>query len=195
MEEKLKKLYNECVKELADININIINNPQIGKIDIKISNRNLKRYGCCKNENPDENSLYTIEKKNHLIIKYNKFYKHHIEISKWVMDLDEKIIKNTIIHEIIHCFPGCTNHKSNFKKYATLINQKLGYNISRVGNRQEDYLKSKLDLEEQTISYNYKIECEKCGQIYYRKRLKKDFIKKYRCGKCNRKLQIYKSLH
>ena len=27
-------------------------------------------------------------------------------------------IKNTIMHEIIHCFPYCNNHGSEFKKYA-----------------------------------------------------------------------------
>ena len=38
------------------------------------------------------------------------------------------IIKNTIIHELIHCLPKCTNHGKEFKKYAKIINEKLGYN-------------------------------------------------------------------
>ena len=55
MEEDLCRLYNECIKELQDININIINNSIIGNIDIKIAKRESKRYGCCKQEEPESN--------------------------------------------------------------------------------------------------------------------------------------------
>ena len=108
------------------------------------------------------------------------------------MELDEKIIKNTIIHEIIHCFPGCNNHQEGFKKYAAYINQQLGYNISRLGNKQADYKKSNLELREEKSYYNYKILCKNCGQTYYRKRLRKNFINKYKCGKCGGKLKLEK---
>ena len=190
MEDKLKELYNECIKELASININVIDNPQIGEIDIKISLKNLKRYACCKNEQPDEKTKYIIRRKNHITVQYDIFFKHHIEISKWVMKLDEKIIKNTILHEIIHCFPGCNNHKEGFKEYASYINKELGYNISRLGNKEVDYKKSNLYLEEEKNSYKYKILCKNCGQTYYRKKLKKNLASKYRCGKCGGKLQL-----
>ena len=46
MEQKLNKLYLECVTELNNIGINILNEKQYGKIDISISKRNNKRYGC-----------------------------------------------------------------------------------------------------------------------------------------------------
>ena len=68
----------------------------------------------------------------HKLIKYGRCNKHHIEISPWVMQLDKNIIKNTIMHELIHCMPYCNNHGAEFKKYARYINEKLGYNISRV---------------------------------------------------------------
>ena len=29
------------------------------------------------------------------------------EVSKWVLELDDNIIKNTIMHELIHCMPYC----------------------------------------------------------------------------------------
>ena len=44
MEEKLNKLYNECVEELKSIGLNIIDNELIGKIDIFYSKRNNKSY-------------------------------------------------------------------------------------------------------------------------------------------------------
>ena len=189
MEEKLKKLYKECIKELKTIEIDVLNSEQIGTIDISISKRNNKRYGSCKQEEPDIRTKYIEKIKNKRIVRYAKFNKHHIEISPWVLDLDELIIKNTIIHEIIHCLPNCNNHGEHFKKYANYINNKLSYNISRVGNKKEDYLKSNLEYKERE-EFNYHIKCTSCGQNFLRKRLKVNFTKKYKCGKCGGKFQI-----
>lgn len=189
MEEKLEKLYKECISELNTIGIDI-NNNSIGKIDVKIAKRNSKRYGCCKQENPDKN-FYHIEKRQNRRIKiYDRFNNHHIEICKWVMDLNDDIIKNTIMHEIIHCFPKCNNHGDEFKKYANIINNKLNYDIKRVGNKKEDYQKSNIEYKENDVSYNYKIMCQGCGQLFYRKRLQKNFTRKYRCGKCGEKFNV-----
>ena len=105
------------------------------------------------------------------------------------MDLDEKIIKNTIIHEMIHCFPYCNNHGKEFKKYSNYINERLDYNITRLGNKKEDFKKSNQEYKEEN-NYKYKIVCKKCGYVYLRKRLKKNFFKNYRCGICNGKLEM-----
>ena len=161
----------------------------VGSIDIKLSSRASKRYGCCKQEEPDKSSK-VIEKRGYRrIIKYEKFNKHHIEVSKWVMNLNEDIIKNTIMHELIHCMPYCNNHGAEFKRYANYINNKLGYDISRVGNKEEDYKKSNLEYKEEK-QLKYKIECQKCGYTFYRQRQNKNFTRKYRCGKCGGKLKL-----
>ena len=188
MEEKLKDLYNECVKELQSIGIEI-NEDKIGQINISLAKRKALRYGCCKQEEPVKNEFHFIKRGRRKYKIYDKFLKHNIEISKWVMDLDENIIKNTIIHEIIHCFPYCNNHGKEFKKYAKYINEKLPYNITRLGNKKEDFKKSNQEYKEEN-NYKYKIVCEKCGYIYLRKRLKKNFINKYRCGVCNGNLKM-----
>ena len=189
MDEKLKKLFNECIGELNSIGIDV-KNDNVGEINIGLAKRNAKRYGCCKQDAPNPN-LFHIEKRGrHKYKVYDKFDKHNIEISKWVMDLDEKIIKNTIMHEIIHCFYRCNNHGAEFKKYAKYINEKLGYNISRLGNKEEDFKKSNITYFPEKQRYNYKIICSNCGQIFYRQRLQKNFIKKYRCGKCKGKLNL-----
>ena len=185
MEEHLKELYLECLDELERINIDLKDENQVGKIDINIAKRKTKRYGCCKQEEPDKNTAYRIKRK----ICYNKFNVHHIEISKWVMDLNDEIIKNTIIHELIHCLPYCNNHGRVFKSYASLINKKLGYKITRAGNKREDFKKSNIEFNEED-NYKYKISCSKCGYIYYRKRLVRNFLKKYQCGICRGRLQI-----
>ena len=185
MKEKLEALYKECIKELNSISITFDNKD----INICISKRNNKRYGCSKPEIPDEEYKKIIRKGFRYIIKYENYRKYTIEISKWVMDLDESIIKNTVIHELIHCLPYCNNHGSEFKKYANIINEKLGYNITRVGNKKQDFEKSNLEYIEKE-EYKYKIECEKCGKIFYRKRLAKNFIKIYRCSNCLGKLKV-----
>lgn len=194
MNKKLLKLYHECIKELNEIGINVLDESNFGKIDIQISKRSAKRYGCCKQENPDKKYKTVKKYKNRKIITYQKFKSHHIYISQWVLDLDDKIIKNTIIHELIHCIPFCNDHGESFKKYARYINGKLGYNISRVGNKEEDYKNSNIEYKEKE-SYNYIITCEKCGQKIYRKRLSPNFIKKYSCGICKSKFKVEKLIH
>ena len=44
MEEKLDKLFLECVDELNKIGVDILNENKVGKIDISLSKRNNKRY-------------------------------------------------------------------------------------------------------------------------------------------------------
>ena len=191
MQKKLENIYNECIKELKKIGIDIEETRKIGEIDIAISKRNNKRYGCCKQEEPNIKTKYIEKVGRKNFIKYKMYNKHHIEISPWVLELDDEIIKNTIIHEIIHCLPDCNNHGNEFKKYAQYINETLGYNISRVGNKKEDYLKSNIEYKEKE-QFNYHIQCTNCGQSFYRKRLKRNFIKKYRCGKCESSFEIHK---
>ena len=190
MEEKLNKLYLECINELNSIEINILDNEIIGKINIDISNRSSKNYGYCKQEEPDKKyksiKIYNYKR----IVTYQKFKVHNIKISRWVLGLDDKIIKNTIIHELIHCIPYCNNHGKEFKRYAAYINKKLGYNISRVGNKKEDYKKSNIEYIDEKESYNYKIICVNCGQTIFRKRLNRSFVRKYRCGICRGKFKI-----
>lgn len=185
MEDKLQKLFNECKLELKNIGIDL-NDSIVGTITISIAKRDCKRYGCCKQEYPDESSKYVekIGKKSYL--RYAKFKKHSIEISRWVMDLNTDIIKNTIMHEIIHCLPNCNNHGNQFKKYANYINYKLNYNISRLGDKKHDLEQSNIKIERER--FFYKIQCSKCDYHFYRKRLNCNFNKKYRCGKCGRKI-------
>lgn len=186
MQEKLEKLFNQCINELKSIGLNV-SKENVGDIKIQISKRNNKRYGCCKQEEPDERYKVIQRIGRRRIVKYEKFNKHTIEVSKWVLELNDDIIKNTIMHEIIHCFPYCNNHGSEFKKYARFINARLGYNISRVGNKKEDYEKSDMDYKEK--EYKYVIKCTNCGKLIYRNRLVMDFFKKYRCL-CGGKLEM-----
>ena len=189
MEDKLNRLFIECIDELNRIGIDILNENQYGKIDISIAKRNNKRYGCCKQEEPDKNYRKINIIRRRKIIKYEKFNKHHIEISKWVMELEDDIIKNTIMHELIHCIPYCNNHGTEFKKYAELLNTNYRYDISRVGDKKKDFEKSNIEYKE-TKKYNYKVICKGCKQEFYRQRLNRNFTRKYRCAKCGGRFEI-----
>ncbi len=188
-EQKLMLLYNECLQELKSIGIDMQNTEIVGNIDIKISTRASKRYGCCKQENPDRNYKVVKRVGRKRVINYERFLTHHIEVSSWVMQLNDEIIKNTIMHELIHCIPYCNNHGLEFKKYATYINQKLGYEVRTKGNREADCKASNIEYKED-INYKYKIVCENCGQIIYRKRFNQNLIKRYRCGRCKGRLKL-----
>lgn len=190
MQKKLESLFLQCLNELKSIGFNL-DKENIGEIKIQISKRNNKRYGCCKQEEPDKKYKIVQKIGRRRIVKYEKFMKHTIEISKWVLDLNDKIIKNTIMHEIIHCFPYCNNHGTQFKKYAGYINEKLGYNISRLGNKKEDFEQS--DVEYKEKDFKYVIKCTSCGKLIYRNRLAKNFFRKYRCL-CGGKLEMQSQL-
>ena len=189
MEEKLNRLYLECIKELNMVGIDILDEKYYGKIDISIAKRNNKRYGCCRQEEPDKRYKAIIKRGRKKIIRYERFNRHHIEISKWVLVLEDNIIKNTIIHELIHCIPYCNNHGIEFKKYAKIINNAYGYDISRVGDKKKDYEKSNIEYNEGQ-KYNYRVVCKGCKQEFYRQRINKDFVKKYICGKCKSKFEV-----
>ena len=183
-ENKLDILFKQCINELQSIGIDV-NQSDVGEISIQVSKRNNKRYGCCKQEEPDKNYKTVQKIGRRRVTKYQRFNKHTIEVSKWVFDLNDEIIKNTIMHELIHCFPYCNDHGKQFKAYAKYINLKLGYNISRLGNKKQDYENSNVKYEEK--EYKYQIGCISCGKLFYRNRLAKNFFKKYRC-QCGGKL-------
>ena len=191
MDDKLQQLFYECKSELYSIGIDL-NNKSIGQISISIGKRACKRYGCCKQENPIKSSKYIEKIGSKRYVKYGLFEKHNIEISKWVMDLNIYIIKNTIMHEIIHCLPNCSNHGEEFKNYAQYINSKLGYDISRLGDKKQDLIDSNIPIEKE--KFNYKIECIKCGYNFYRKRINCNFSRKYRCGKCGGRFRVYQGV-
>lgn len=187
LEKVLKEEFEKCISELKNIGIDI---NKIGQVFLKISAKNCKRYGCCKQENPNIHTKYIEKVGRRKFIKYGIYNNHTIEISPWVFELKSEVLRNTIIHEIIHCMPYCNNHGREFKKYANYINEKLEYNITSKGNKEKDYLESNLKLENK---YKYEIKCEKCGYSFKRIRLNVDYEKKYRCGKCQGKLKIIDS--
>lgn len=107
-------------------------------------------------------------------------FQFEIKLSKYLLECDKQLIKNTIAHELIHTCKGCFNHGYNFKSLMYKINKELGYNVA---------LKNKNKEFSQKFEYKYKLTCSECGKVFYRNRLPKyrGFL---RHAYCNGMLQI-----
>ena len=104
-----------------------------------------------------------------------------ISLSKYLLECDEKLIKETIIHELIHTLKGCFNHGYSFIRYANFVKFKTGYNI---------VIKNSNPQFGQKIQKKYKITCLDCGKVFYRHRLDKYAKMGYYKHVCGGKLKI-----
>lgn len=62
---------------------------------------------------------------------------YRIEVTTRLIGTDESSIKNTLMHEVIHTCKGCMNHSALWKRYASIVNEKYGYNVKRVTSSEE----------------------------------------------------------
>lgn len=161
--KNIDNLLEEVIKEAQELNIPVPIN--ISK-KVYINPRPKRRYGCCK----------TIDRK------------HHIEISKFVLEADEHIVKSVLAHEVLHTCEGCNNHGDRWKEYALRMNERYGYKIKRASTFAEMGISSPIE-EARDSNIKYIIKCENCGKEYPRQRytcvMKK--INAYRC-QCGGKL-------
>ena len=87
---------------------------------IIINRRARKRFGCCK-----------------AVKSFAGYTSYQIEVSEKVLICDEKKIKQTIAHELIHTCKGCMNHGERWKHYAMIMNRRYGYEIKRTATDEE----------------------------------------------------------
>lgn len=163
LEQLVKKVANEMLKAGIPISQNIE--------AVTINSRAKKRLGCCKRRK-------TITGR----------YFYTIEISKYALNCKEKELCSIIAHELLHTCKGCFNHGIKWKKMGIIVEEKLGYPITRT----VDYEKLGLEKPESAECVKYIITCTKCGQTIERKRLS-NLVKnteKYRCGKCGGTLEL-----
>ncbi|MCY9592002.1 SprT family protein [Paenibacillus chitinolyticus] len=106
---------------------------------------------------------------------------HDIEISwhQWETygrDDVEKIIKHELCHYHLHLQRRGYQHRD--ADFKLLLKQVGGTRFCRA-----------LPQRKEPASYKYKLKCVACGTEYYRKR--KMDVRKYSCGKCRGKLELY----
>lgn len=145
----LNKLFKELKEEVKDLI------PYSNKIDnnVRISKRAFRFMGrCTKNWTKDS---------------------YFITVSQLLLNTNNtKLIKETLIHELIHTCINCFNHGNNFKYFMHTINDRTNYNVVINSNNQE-YAKQVENFRKNSKP-KYKITCIKCGMITYRNRLDKN---------------------
>lgn len=101
----------------------------------------------------------------------------------------EKIIRETVAHELCHTLPGCMNHGREFHSKAAKIMHLMGYHIDT---------KADIDSSQYFTKYlpqaDYMLICDKCGNQVPVARLS-DPVKNpmnYSCKKCGGSISSYK---
>ena len=165
--EELISLTNKLIKDLKSIGIPVSKDIE----DIVINTRAKSRFGACK-------------------VKKNKLGKKSfvIEISDEVIGCETKELSTIIVHELLHTCNGCFNHGKKWKLYCDLVEDTLGYKITRTQN----YNKLGLDKPESKEEIKYIVKCKECGQEFPRKRMCNlvKYPERYRCGKCGNILYL-----
>lgn len=167
----IKDLYEKVIKEAKQLDIPISNKL---KEDVIINNRAKSRFGCCKKIKKGSKEIY------------------EIELSYRLMNCEEKVIKQTLAHEILHTCPGCDNHGNTWKSYAKKMNDVYGYNIKRTDTSENLGIKNE-SLIKESLKANYILVCKKCGTKFSRTRMS-NLVKhpsNYRC-KCGGALERVK---
>lgn len=159
----INNLLQEIITEAKNINI------PIGNIDpiVRINARAKTRLGQCS----------------------RRADKYFIQISSFIIKEDQKALRETLAHEILHTAPDCMNHGNIWKRYANMMNRKYGYEISRTKNIAS---LENMGIVKPVTNHltDYTIKCQGCGQVIHRHRKSKliTHTHLYRCGKCKGKL-------
>lgn len=164
-EERINAIAGEALKELHKAGIF----PSKNIKEIKENKRAKKRLGCCKK------------------VMVNQSEEYSIEISTVLEQETDQMIKEIIIHELLHTCKGCFNHGKEWKRKAAEVNRMYGYKIKTYAEPKQQDIENKTEP-----GYKYIIECKGCGTIGYRKK-KSKLIQNpqlYRCGKCGGRLCI-----
>ena len=164
---ELKNIADECIAELKSMGI------KCGKVrKWEINNRAKCRLGQC------------------VRVSIGVF---DISIAGFLLEdkTDILILKNTIIHELLHTVKGCFKHTGKWKLLAEEVNRNFPqYNIRRTFNREE--IANLTDIKKP--EYRYILKCKSCGLEIMRQRKTQAVTnyKNYRCGKCGGNLERIK---
>lgn len=156
--EKLERLFKECIREVESLGIR----PSKRIDSVKVNKRAKRRLGCCKK------------------VLINMLPGFQIEIASRLLGGEELLIKEVLIHEILHTCKSCFNHGKTWKEYAEKVNNAYRYHVSRTA-----------DYSGTEEIYRYRIVCKNCGNVIFRIRKSQvvNAPENYRCGKCKGPLE------
>ncbi len=152
------RLLREVLAELRGAGI-----PVSGNVEphVQINTRAKKRYGSC--------------------VKRGKAFV--IELSAFLSNADEKTVRTVLAHELLHTCPGCMNHGETWKRYAAVVRERFGYEVTRTA----DY---RIFPESPPEPPKYLLRCENCGAVFARRKRSAlvEHPGRYRC-RCGGKLR------
>ena len=169
----LQMYAKECVSDLNAIGIEV---PYIK--EFKVNTRAKSRFGQCRKI---AKNVYEIEICNDLLAD----------------DCPIEALRETLFHELIHTLPNCMNHKTEFKRYANIVNNAYGVNITRCSTSEEKYgveYAKKLEENRPTkLLTRYQLRCVNCGRIVaeregYRAPKWYAHPNRFSCGHCHGKV-------
>lgn len=162
----LNRLYADCVLEMVRIGMDISSN--ITKISV---NKRLSRaLGRC--------------------IMQDRTYRIEVQPCMLADDVDDRMTKNTIIHELLHTCPGAFNHGYEFQRRARQVNALLGYSISTTTNVN---VLTDAGVILKQPHYRYGCVCTRCGKMtsrYQRWTSKLEHIENWRHTPCGASLKV-----
>lgn len=157
MEERINRIFNECVEQLQKIDI------PLGKVNKVVIVHDSMRWGRCTN-----------------LIDYYK-----IEIDSLLTDPKyEKGLRKVIMHELLHTCPNCITHNSEWKKLAKKVTEAYGCNIQVTDGYYDLGISTKDYVKYQQPKYAF--YCIDCGTVVLKTRachMTRHYIL-YRCSKC-----------
>ena len=121
---------------------------------VQVNTRAKRRLGCCI----FRDGLYTIE------------------VSASILD-NPALLRETLLHELLHTCPGCRDHGPVWKRHAAQVNQAMGTAIQRTVKLEG----AAQPLRQEEVKYI--LRCESCGREIKRLRMCK-VVKspwRYRC--------------
>lgn len=147
----------QCQAELASIGISC------GRVARwSVNSRANGRWGLCKKTG--ENS-------------------YEIQISHKLLEdtVSDQVLKDTIVHELLHTLPGCLNHSQAWKEFARRVNQALPSYQIKV---RTSYAEKGIAPPRKVPQYRYILRCQKCGAEIRRQRMSDvvRFPQRYRCA-------------
>ena len=147
--KNLRRLYSECVSEAKGIGLDISDNIT----RITVNNRLSRALGRCTMSWD----------------AWNRKYSYKIEMNPCMLadDLEDKVPKNTIMHELIHTCKDCMNHGSEFQHRASIVNRKLGYNVH---TQTDSRILEAAGVVVKKTPDRYGIVCNKCGRVVQKKK-------------------------
>lgn len=101
----------------------------------KINSRAKTRFGCCRRTGKE----YTIE------------------ISAILLEAEERAVRQTLAHEILHTCPGCSNHGTLWQHWAAEMNRLYGYEIRRTDSPEH------LGIPDER-PVRWLVVCQRCGK-------------------------------